>query len=147
MADFVLSEITEKHRITGDSGTIDVSFCVTDPFFLERLEAAASKIDALREEQEKVTVNPGATGAEKYDAFTAFDKKVKAVIDEAFQAPVSETCFASNYMWGLYNDLPLWLNLILWALDKTFVAGDEAGERMAAKIKQYENKYTKKYHK
>lgn len=147
MADFVLNEITEKHKITGDSGTIEVSFCVTDPYFLEKLESACAEIDALRAEQEKVTVNPDAKGAEKFTAFHEFDNKVKKVIDSLFDAPVCDTAFKETYMWAIYNDLPLWLNLVLWALDKTFVAGDEAGERMAKRIRQYENKYTKKYHK
>lgn len=144
MADFNLGTISEKRKITGGSGTCEVEFCSTDPYFLTRLEEACKEIENLRATNGEELSKPGT----KVEAYFDFDRKVREVIDGLFHAPVCDTAFKEQYMFGLYNDMPLWLNIILWAVDETYaIDEDKAKDKFVKRIKQYENKYTRKYHK
>lgn len=142
MADFVFHEI-EKHKITGPSGEIEVAFNPTDVFFLERVYDACEKIAAKADERER---EPEPTGnANRWETYHRFDEEVRAVLDELLNAPVCDTCFSGCWMFAYNGDVPLWLSIVLWIADEMYDAGMSAENRAMRRIRQYENKYTKRY--
>lgn len=144
MADFVFHE-AEKRQIPGPSGTAEVAFNSTDAFFLERVYQACEKIAGDEGEREKALEN--ATGGDRWEPYYRFDAEARAVLDELFGAPVCDTAFSGVWMFSFNGDVPLWLSIILWVTDEMYEAGMSAENRAMRRIKEYENKYTRKYKK
>ena len=123
------------------NGVCEVSFNPTDGEFVKRLfdafDTLDKKQDAYRAEVEKI--------ADKKQIFQIArhrDKEMREIIDNVFEAPVSEAVFGSMNVYALANGLPVWCNLMLAVMDEVDTTFAREQKCTDARIK----KYTEKYH-
>lgn len=123
------------------NGAFEVSFNPTDSEFVEKLfnafDTLDKKQDAYKSEVEKI-----ADKRQVFQIARQRDKEMREIIDNVFEAPVSEAVFGTMNVYALASGLPVWCNLMLAVMDE--VDSTFARERRCtdARIK----KYTEKYH-
>ena len=91
---------------------VSVRFNPTDMNFLEKLAAAFEKLDALQEEvrasRETITDE-----REVFPLARDLDAKMRAILNELFDAEICEPLFGSMNLFASSGGLPVWANLML----------------------------------
>ena len=121
---------------------VNVRFNPTDMHFLEKLSSAFEKLDAIQEEvrasRENITDE-----REVFPLARDLDAKMRAVLNELFDAEICEPLFGSMNLFASSGGLPVWANLLLAITDE--VQSALQGE-LAAREKRIA-KYVEKYRK
>lgn len=122
------------------AGKVEVSFNPTDMNFLERLSSTFEKLDALQEEvratREKLTDD-----REVFPVARELDAKMRAILNELFDAEICEPLFGGMNLFASSGGLPVWANLML-------ALTDEVQNSMASEMSKREEriaKYVSKY--
>lgn len=131
------------------NGKCEVIFNPTDELFFNRFFDALDSLGGIQEEYGK-RPTPG-TSAERFEAASERDRKMREVIDGLFGAPVCESVFEGVSLCAFSDDgLPVWMNLMFSVLDEILEYMDETEQKINPCISKYTDKYKKyaaKYHK
>ena len=121
---------------------VTVRFNPTDMGFLEKLSSAFEKLDAIQEEvrasRESITDE-----REVFPLARDLDAKMRAILNELFDAEICEPLFGSMNLFASSAGLPVWANLML-------AISEEVQNSMQDELQQREKrieKYVKKYQK
>lgn len=124
------------------NGKCQVSFNPTDSNFVERLYGAFEDLDR-KQESRKAEIEQLAGKREIFDFNRECDAEMRKIIDDVFEAPVSDALFGGMNVYAVAGGLPVWCNLMLAVMDEidaTFAREQKATNPRIAK-------YTSKYHK
>lgn len=126
------------------NGKGEVSFNPTDADFINRMYSA---FDAMEKKQDAYStqIRELAGTVEMFDFARRLDEEMRGVLDELFQAPISEMAFGGISCYALADGLPLWCNLMLAVMDEINNAAER--EKGTTKMNEKVNKYLVKYQK
>ena len=122
------------------AGKVEVSFNPTDMNFLERLSSAFEKLDALQEEV-RISRENITDDREVFPVARELDAKMRAILNELFDAENCEPLFGGMNLFASSGGLPVWANLML-------ALTDEVQNSMASEMSKREEriaKYVSKY--
>ncbi len=96
---------------------VTVRFNPTDLGFLERVASAFEKLDAIQEEvrasRESITDE-----REVFPLARELDARMRAILNELFNAEICEPLFGSMNLFASSGGLPVWANLMLAVTDE-----------------------------
>lgn len=99
------------------NGGVEVAFNPTDSNFVKRLFDAYETLDKKQEFYK----NRVETMADKKQVFVFAqeqDAEMRGIIDNLFQAPVSDNIFGAMNVYALADGLPVWCNLMFAVMDE-----------------------------
>lgn len=102
------------YRINGGA---EVSFNPTDSNFVKRLFDAYETLDK-RQEFYRDRVEKLADKKQVFVFAQEQDAEMRGIIDNLFQAPVSDAIFGPMNVYALANGLPVWCNLMFAVMDE-----------------------------
>ena len=127
----------EEYRL---NDRVTVRFNPTDMNFLEKLAAAFEKLDALQEEvrasRETITDE-----REVFPLARDLDAKMRAILNELFDAEICEPIVGSMNLFASSGGLPVWANLMLAIADEVQASMDSELKQREARIRKYTEKY------
>lgn len=119
---------------------VEVLFNPTDSDFAQRIyktfESLERKQNSYKEEISKMQQS------EIFDFAKARDAEMRQMIDEVFDAPVSDAVFGKMNVYAMADGLPVWCNLLLAVMDEL----DSGFAREQKATNPRIQKYTAKYH-
>jgi len=131
-----LEEYSLNDRVT-------VRFNPTDLGFLERVAAAFEKLDAIQEEvrasRETITDE-----REVFPLARDLDAKMRAILNELFDAEICEPLFGSMNLFASSAGLPVWANLMLAISEEVQNSMQDELQQREARIAKYVKKYQTK---
>ena len=117
-----------------------VRFNPTDLGFLERVAAAFEKLDAIQEEvrasREKITDE-----REVFPLARDLDTKMRAILNELFEAEICEPLFGSMNLFASSGGLPVWANLMLAVTEEINSSMEQELSQREQRIAKYVSKY------
>lgn len=125
------------------NGLVDVTFNPTDSNFVERLYASFEELDR-KQEGYKAEVEKMADRKEIFTFTRKRDDEMREVIDNIFDAPVSDAVFGTVNVYALAQGLPIWANLILSVMDEIDTSFSREQKATNPRLKKYLEKYQKK---
>ena len=139
MRELSFSDGLEEYRL---NDRVTVRFNPTDMGFLEKLSSAFEKLDAIQEEvrasRESITDE-----REVFPLARELDAKMRAILNELFDAEICEPLFGSMNLFASSGGLPVWANLMLAVSEEI----DSAMQQELSKREQRIAKYVAKYQK
>ena len=124
------------------NGKCEVSFNPTDSNFAERLYAAFETLDKKQEEY-KAQVKSLQDNKAVFDFAKERDAEMRGIIDNVFEAPVSEALFGGMNVYAMADGLPAWCNLMLAVMDEIDVSVAREQKASNPRIAKYTAKYQK----
>ena len=119
---------------------VTVRFNPTDLGFLERVAAAFEKLDAIQEEvrasREKITDE-----REVFPLARELDAKMRAILNELFDAEICEPLFGSMNLFASSGGLPVWANLMLAVTEEINSSLEQELSQREQRIAKYVSKY------
>ena len=119
---------------------VTVRFNPTDLGFLERVSAAFEKLDAIQEEvresREKITDE-----REVFPLARELDAKMRAILNELFDAEICEPLFGSMNLFASSGGLPVWANLMLAVTGEIEASMQQELSQREQRIAKYVEKY------
>lgn len=129
-----------EYRINGG---VAVTFNPTDSNFVKRLFDAYETLDK-KQDYYKTRVE---TMADKREVFTFAkeqDEEMRGIIDELFQAPVSDAVFGGMNVYAMADGLPVWCNLMFAVMDEIDTGFAREQKAMNPRLEAYRKKWDKK---
>lgn len=121
-------------------GKVEVFFNPTDSDFAQRIyktfESLDRKQNSYKEEISKMQQS------EIFDFAKTRDAEMRQMIDEVFDAPVSDAVFGKMNVYAMADGLPVWCNLLLAVMEEL----DSGFAREQKATNPRIQKYTAKYH-
>ena len=124
------------------NGKCEVSFNPTDSNFAERLYAAFETLDKKQEEY-KAQVKSLQDNKAVFDFAKERGAEMRGIIDNVFEAPVSEALFGGMNVYAMADGLPAWCNLMLAVMDEIDVSVAREHKASNPRIAKYTAKYQK----
>lgn len=124
------------------NGKCDVTFNPTDSNFVERLYSAFEELDK-KQEGYRATVEKMEDKRQIFDFARERDTEMRSIIDNVFNAPVSDALFGGMNVYAIANGLPVWCNLMLAVIDEVDTAYAREQKISNPRIAKYVAKYQK----
>lgn len=99
------------------NGSAQVEFNPTDSNFVQRLFDAYETLDK-RQDAYRKRIETMADKRQVFEFAREQDAEMRALIDELFQAPVSDAVFGRLNVYALADGLPVWCNLMFSIMDE-----------------------------
>lgn len=124
-------------------GKVEVSFNPTDANTLKRFykafDALDKQQDALKEKRAEAN-DPEAW----FELAESTDKEMRALLDDAFGAPISDPLFGDLNVYALADGLPVWANLMFAVLEKLEAEAKAEKKLTNPRMDKFIKKYSKK---
>lgn len=124
------------------NGNCEISFNPSDAEFAGRVLAAFEKISDICNN----TVVDSQSGVSALmETARKQDAEIRTEIDNLFGEPVCDKIFGRVNVISLADGLPVWLNFLMAVIDEMDKAITEAKKQENPRVRQYVQKYEKKY--
>lgn len=135
-----------RFRINGDSNKI-LELNTSDMGIVKRLNEVYPKLQALSKkvttfDEKELTDNSDEALAQFANKLDEIDKDMKKLIDELFQANVSEVCCDDGTMYDLYGGMMRFEHIISTLSNLYENNFNEEFKRVRARIQKHTSKYT-----
>lgn len=122
------------------NGGFELCFNPTDSGFVERLFNAFEVLDK-KHESYRNAVEKMADKREIFDFTRKCDKEMRELVDQVFDAPVSDGVFGKINVYAFGSGLPIWANFILAVMDEIDTAFAREQKAMNPRLQMYLDKY------
>ena len=139
MADINFDTGLVEHNI---NGKCKVVFNPTDLSFAERIFNAFDALDAKQDAYTSKIKEEDARTV--FDTARVMDAEMRELIDEAFEAPVSDAVFGKMNVYAVAGGLPGWCNLFLAVIDEMDSAFAREKKQTNPRIQKYVARYNRK---
>lgn len=95
-----------------------ITFCPTDYGFIKRLESAYEQLDTAQEKWADEGREAGDDVHKMMAVIDGAEKEIRALIDFAFNAPISGIVFQGLSAYAIAGGAPLWANFLLAVFDE-----------------------------
>ena len=133
------SDGLEEYRL---NDRVTVRFNPTDLGFLEKLSSTFEKLDAIQEEV-RASGESITDEREVFPLARDLDAKMRAILNELFDAEICEPLFGSMNLFASSGGLPVWANLMLAVTEEVQCSMKDELQQREARIAKYVDKYRK----
>lgn len=124
------------------NGNCEISFNPADADFAGRVLAAFEKCSEICS---NTTVDPQSGVSALMETARKIDTEIRKEIDDLFGEPVCDKIFGRVNAISLAAGLPVWANFLMAVIDEMDKAITEAKKQANPRVRQYIQKYEKKY--
>ena len=121
---------------------VTVRFNPTDLGFLDKLSSAFEKLDAIQEEV-RTSRESIADEREVFPLARELDAKMRAILNELFDAEICDPLFGGMNLFASSAGLPVWANLMLAVTEEIDSAMQQELSQREQRIAKYVAKYQK----
>lgn len=125
------------------NGNASVWFNPTDSNFVKRLFDAYETLDG-KQEYYKKRVDTMADKKQVFDFAKEQDEEMRGIINELFQAPVSDAIFGAMNVYAMADGLPAWCNLLFTVMDEIDTGFSREQKATNPRLEVYRKRWDKK---